>query len=155
MGVADLLVAAHAGEGFRFVGVGEGHGVVRDVVVAVGAGVLGDALVTRFDLDGLVIVVQSEGEGVEESVVSLGHPFADRVVREMAVVADGGVVVAGFLPAVVIFLHDMAVGAGLRFVAQVTSALPVAEGEETDAARHADGAGQQDVAKAKGGDPRF
>ena len=53
--------------------------------------------------------------------------LADEVVRDVAVVAGGDGVVRTLLPAVVLLVHDVAVGAGARVVAQVGEPLGVAK----------------------------
>ena len=56
----------------------------------------------------------------------------------MAIVAHGDVLVAGMLPRVEMVLHNVAVSARIRVVAQITGALPVTESKGANAAQDAD-----------------
>lgn len=135
-GVADVAVAMHTGHAVSALPLSIQHeGVVGDLLMAVHAGVLRDAAVAGLDLDRLVVVVQSEGERVEETVVCLGDPLADRMMGKVAIVADRHVVVARLLPSVEVTLHHVAIGAGFRVVAQIARTLPVSKSKESNPAR--------------------
>lgn len=122
---------------------------VDEIFVARNASALRDSFVAWFDLDGILEIAECEGERVEESVIGLGHPFADRVVRQVTVVADGDVVMTAFLPGIHVVLHHMAVHARLRVVAQVAGAFAVAECEGANAGEQAEENGEDDRAFAE------
>lgn len=128
--VPHIGVAMHAGEGlvFRFCC---NRRLMDEIRMAVHACRLGHAPVTGLDLNGVVIVFQRKGQRVKEAVVGFHEPLGDRVVRQVTIVADGNVLMAGMLPRVVMALHHVAVRATLGIVAQVTCALAVAERERS------------------------
>ena len=64
--------------------------------------------------DRFVEALGGEIEGVPEAVPRLGVVLPDEVVRHVAVVAHRHRAVAGLQPAVVLFVHDVAVGARAR-----------------------------------------
>ena len=131
MSVSHVAVAVNAREHLAFV-LRWKH-FVHEIRVAVQARALRHAPIARLDLNRLVKVLQRERQRMKKSVVSLRDPFADRMVRQVTVVADGHMPMAGILPGVVVILHDVAVGATLRIVAQVADALAVAKGKNADA----------------------
>jgi hypothetical protein len=131
MGVSDIAMAADAGEHLA-ASIG-GKDCVDIFGVAMQTGVLRNAAIARFDADGIGEIFEREGERMEEAVVGLRDPFADGVVRQVAVVTDGDATVAGLLPRVVVLLHDVAVRAALRVVAEIAGALAVAQGEGAEA----------------------
>ena len=106
---------------------------VNEVLMTMHARVLRHAPVARLDLNRLVKVLQRECQRMKEAVVPLHDPFADRVMREMAIVADGDMLVTRVLPRVVMSLHDMAVRTGGGIVAEIGRPLAVAKGEGADA----------------------
>src|SRR5688500_15590123 len=112
--------------------------------MAVQACTLSYAPVAWLDLNGFMEVFERERERMKESVVTLYDPFADRVMRQVAIVAHGDVPMAGILPGVVMTLHDVAVGAGRRVIAQVAPAFAIAERERSDAYEDAKEHGQED-----------
>ena len=133
--MADIGVTMNAR---RQLAVGAADGEFVDKVgVAMNARSLSHAPVAGFDLDRVVEVFQREGEGVEEAVVALDDPFADRVMRQMAIVADGDMAMAALLPGVEVVLHDMTIRAAVRIVAEVAPAFAVAEGKGADPAQEA------------------
>ena len=71
-------------------------------------------------------VLEGEGPGMAESVLSLGHVFPEEVVRDVTVVARDRAV-AGDAPAFIIVPHDVAIDAGLGFVGEIGKAPGVPE----------------------------
>ena len=59
--------------------------------------------------------------------------FPEEIMRGMAVVAGRRGVVAGFLPAIELLAHDMAIGTRARIVAHVRVSLAVPERIKSDA----------------------
>lgn len=72
-------------------------------------------------------ISSSEVEGMEESVAGFNGVFAREVVRSVAVVAGGGVLMASFDPAIVLRIHNVAVRASLRIIGEIGIALGVDE----------------------------
>jgi predicted Zn-dependent protease with MMP-like domain len=125
--VADLAVAAGATEIVAAVFITRTHladecGVTADAVV------LDDTGAYWPGHNGLVKILKRESLGVSEAVFSLDQIFCHRMTGQMAVVAGGVGVVAGLLPAVIMVTHDMAVHAGLRFIAKVGEPLTFMKG---------------------------
>lgn len=110
---------------------------MNEVFVTVHAGTLRHPFVSRFDLNRIAVTTQRERQRMEKAVVSFRHPFADRVMGQMAVVADRDMMVAGVLPGIKVILHGVAIDARLRIVAEVTAALAIAEGERAKAEQNA------------------
>lgn len=104
-----------------------------DIRMAVQACLLGDSLVSGFGSNRFVEVFEREGQRVKEAVVRFGDPLADRVVRQMAVIADRDVSVCGILPRVKMALHNVAIDTRLRVIAEVARPLAVAEGKGSQA----------------------
>ena len=100
----------------------------HEIAVAVQAVFLQDHPAALAHLDRFVKVLECETVGVPEAVFGLGQIFADDIVRNMAIVTAGNKVVAGFLPAIVLRAHDVAVDTGARVVREVGRPLRIIEG---------------------------
>ena len=57
---------------------------VDEVFVTIGAGVLSDVSVARFDLYWIVIILQGECHGVKETVVGFRQPFSCKIMRQIS-----------------------------------------------------------------------
>ena len=90
-----------------------------DVLVAALAGVVDDAEVAFLDPDGFMETACCKRERMPEPVGGFGEIFWNRGARRVAIIAGGHGPVAGFDPAVMLTLHDVAVGARGRIVGQV------------------------------------
>lgn len=143
MGMAHVAVAGHAQHHFLLRGGGK-H-LVNRFGVAGHTGGLGYPPVAGFDFDGVGIVTGGEGQGVEETVVGFGDPFAHRMMRQVAIVADGDVMVARVLPGIVILLHYMAVHAGRGIVAQVAGSLAITKSEQTQTSGQSERTGDGEI----------
>jgi len=66
---------------------------VHKVFVARNTRALRDTLVARLDLDWILEIAHCERQRMKEAVVGFGHPFTDRVMGQVAVVADGDMMV--------------------------------------------------------------
>ena len=64
-----------------------------------------------------------------EAVVRLGDQVPNKIMRQVAVVADRNMMMAGMLPRIVIRLHYMAIGARRRITDQIAVTFAVAEGK--------------------------
>lgn len=72
--------------------------LVHNVLMAVHTCALRNSTVTGFDLYRFVKVLQREGQRMEEAIVSLDHPFTNRVMRQVTVITNRDVAMAGILP---------------------------------------------------------
>ena len=106
--------------------------------MAVNAVVAEHGAASRLDQDGLMKVLERERLRVHKAVFRFGRVFADKIVRNMAIIARRHAVMAGFLPTVVLLAHDMAIDASFRVVAQVGSPLGIVEGIGPHAEDYAD-----------------
>jgi hypothetical protein len=135
MRVSDIGVTVNAGE-YLIRRLDREH-LVDDVLMAVKARLLGHAAIPRFDLDRLVEILQREGQRMKKTVVPFGEPLPNRVMRKMAVIANGNVTVSRMLPRIVVALHHMTIGTTGWIVAQVAPAFTIAESERPDARKNA------------------
>jgi hypothetical protein len=85
--VANVLVAMDAQ--WHFIAVLRHGHLMHGVGVAIQACVLRNSPISWFDLDGFVEVFQSERKGMVKTVVGLGPQFAEQMMRQMTIVADG------------------------------------------------------------------
>jgi len=79
--------------------------------------------ISGFDTDWIVKSPQGECNGMVIAVAGFDQPFAEKIMRYMAIIACGDSVMAGFLPAVELVPHDMAVHTCLWIVGEVRSAF--------------------------------
>lgn len=108
-----------------------------------------DAVVLQFlqirlpDPYWFVKVLECEGPRMMPAILGLNEIFVRECRGDMAVVATGDAVVARFHPRVVLVIHDMAVLAGRRIVAEIRETFGKMKGEERQADKHteADGRG--------------
>ncbi len=85
-------------------------------LVAIDASALSHLSISGLDSNGVYVSAQCEGQRVEKAVVGLRDPFSDRVMRQMAVIANRDRVMATVLPGIQMVLHDMAIDARLWVV---------------------------------------
>ena len=126
--MSDGIVAACALQSF---GAAVHHVAVNRrsyVLVAAAAGVLGDFLVELRDLEGVGIFSAGEVKRVPETIVGLNGVPPDEIVRRVAIVTHSDRMMARLHTGVVLRLHDVAVGAGSRIIAEVGITLGVNEG---------------------------
>jgi hypothetical protein len=102
--------------------------------MAIEASVLRHPAIPRLDLYWFMKVLQREGQRMKKSVVGLGDPLADGMMRQVAVVTNCDMAMAGILPRVIVSLHDVAIRARRGIVAEIAPALTVTECERADAA---------------------
>ena len=95
---------------------GVGGNFADQSFVTANAVFLQNCMIPGFDANWLWKILQGEGFGVEKAIFRLGKIFADEVMGQMAVVAGGSLMMAGFLPTIILFAHDMAVDASLGVI---------------------------------------
>lgn len=100
--------------------------------MATNAGRLRHPFITGLDFDRVMIILQRERQRMKKTVVGFRHPFANVVMRQMTVIANGHMMVTALLPGIHMLLHDVAVHTRLRIVAQIAGALAVSECESAD-----------------------
>lgn len=122
---------------------------MHEIFVAIDASALRHSLIPRFDLNRIRETAHRECERMKEAVVSFRYPLADRIVRQMTVVAYGDMVVTALLPRIHMALHHVTVDTRLRIVAEVTGSLTIAERKPTDACQHAEHDCKYDRSDAK------
>src|SRR5204863_5690355 len=149
--MADVLVAMDAGDRLSR---GRLHrdDVVDERSMTAEAALLQDLGVSGADLDRLVKVSEGERGRVVPAVAGLGDELRYEGGREVAVVADGDVVVARLRPGVVLLSHDVAIGAGARVAREVGQPLGVAEGEQGQAGRNPQQGPDDEAAAGRGAD---
>src|SRR5947209_6836299 len=81
------------------------------VLVTMNAGVVQDAGVARANADGFRIVLQSKGGGMPEAVLRLDEVLGNGGMRRVTVIARRDRMMAGFLPAVILLAHNVAIDA--------------------------------------------
>lgn len=106
------------------------HGMHK-VLMAIQAGTLSHAAIAIFNPDRFRKTSGRKSQRVKQAVVGLGNPFAKKIVRQMAIIATGDRMVAGFFPRAIVRLHDVTVRAGLGVVGEIGSAATVIEGEHS------------------------
>ncbi len=79
------------------------------------------------DSNGLREILKRECLGMIISIARFHYIFFDQWVRHMAIIAGGGVVMAGLDPGIIILLHHMAVGACTGIIAEIGIALGINE----------------------------
>ncbi len=88
-------------------------------------------VVPFLDHDRLMEVLKGKGLGMVKSVVRLGYVFPDKIVRKMTINTCGRRMVAGLLPRVILWRHDVTVDAGFWIRAEVGESLRILEGKDT------------------------
>lgn len=137
--VPDSRVTADAGQrlytrrisGVRIITGRPRHCLYRvdDLLMAVTTRILRDRPIVLFDLEEVGEISGRESERVPEPVRCLSSIFADKVMRGVAVVADGNCAMAAFNPGIVIVIHHMAICACGGVVRHVRIASGIDEGE--------------------------
>lgn len=100
---------------------------VHEVRMAAKAVAVQDVRVLLLDHDGFVEVLERERLGVVPAVRRFCDVLANEIRRQVAVDAGRRDVVTGLLPGVVLWLHDVAVGAGRWIRAEIGHALRISE----------------------------
>jgi hypothetical protein len=127
MRVTDVAVTANARHFLDFLFFVRNRNGLDHLLMTVAARLLGDFQIVSFDLNRLVKAAGREIVGMPETVRGFRGVFADKIVRRVTIVAGGDGVMARFLPAVVLFLHYVTVGAGRRIVAHIRVTFGVNE----------------------------
>jgi hypothetical protein len=93
-----------------------GRNLANEITMTIQAISVKNGCASRPDSDRFFEILQCERLGMVIAVGHLGQPFAEEIVRNMAIVAGGEGVVTGLLPAIQLIAHDMAVYAGTGVV---------------------------------------
>lgn len=75
--------------------------------------------ISRLNANWIAKIPKRKGDGMMIAVPGLRHPFAEKVMRHVAIVAGGERVVTGFFPAVILALHDVTVHTRLWIVRKI------------------------------------
>ena len=103
------------------------------VFMAIHTVVLQDPTVLFLDHDRFMKILRRERLGVVVAVFGLGDIFADKIVREVAIDAGGGGMVAGLLPRIILRRHDVAVHAGFGVGAEIRESFGIFKRERPGA----------------------
>jgi hypothetical protein len=113
--VADTVVAPDAIE-FFVIDCTMGGDLADEIAMAIQAIGIQNAGAFRTNPNGLIEILECESLGMVIAVGDFYQPFPEESVRNVTVVANGKAVMAGFLPPVELFAHDVAVHAHVRVV---------------------------------------
>lgn len=80
---------------------------------------LKDLFIAPGDHDGLVKILESESLGVAVAIIGFGDVLGNEIRGKVAIHTAGHPVVTGFLPGIKLRLHDMAIDAGARVLAEI------------------------------------
>lgn len=103
--------------------------LMSDVLVTSFTVVLKNSRVPRDDLYGFMKVLEGEGPGVTEAIVSLRYILPEKIMGQVTVVAGSYRVMTTLYPGVKIGLHHVAVDARLRVCTEIGEPLSIIEGE--------------------------
>lgn len=115
----------------------------RQICVALQAGSIGNPVVSVRDLNPVGEALGCERPRMEEAVQRFRRILGKESCGGVAVVTDGPFPVARPQPAVVLFVHHVAVGARRWIVGEIGSTLRIAEGEHSHSQEHATQNAQQ------------
>ena len=134
MQVSDIAVTADAGSSIctRMFSSGTFDGF-DDIRMTMAARAFGNFLIARRDPDGVLVGAGGEIERMPEAIQSFGLILADKIVWGMTIVARRHAAMAALDPAVVLFLHEVAIDASLGIIGQVGSPFRVKESVGADA----------------------
>src|SRR5690606_36314162 len=85
--------------------------LMHKILMAIHTGMLSHAPIAGFDLNRFVKIIERERQRMTESIVRFCHVFSDEIMRQVTVITHSQMVMAGLLPAVIIALHDITIGA--------------------------------------------
>lgn len=141
--VSDRTMATHAGNAFiAFCRMRRNS--LRQIGMAFHAGLFSDFQIAFADLNRFVKSASGEIKRMPESVGSLGQVFANSARRRVAIVASRHRAMRRLHPSIVLFVHHMAIGAGLRIVGQIGITFGVNKGVNTNADSYAHQSGKND-----------
>src|SRR5262245_31968567 len=98
-----------------------------------------------FDVNIVLVATRGEEKRMPEAIGCLRGILADDVCRGVAVIAGRHRAVRRLAPAVKLFAHDVAVGAGRRIVSEVGPALGIREGIDANPNGNAKNDAKQDA----------
>ena len=109
--------------------------VMHNILMTFPTGVLRHALTARLHVNGIVETAGGKGERMKKTVIRFSEIFPDNIARRVAIVAGSDRAMAGFDPAIEMVLHDMAIGACSRIIAQIRRAFCINESVSAEAHR--------------------
>lgn len=130
---------------------------MNHIPVTAQTGALRNLPVPGLYLNRIVEPSQGECDRVKETIVGFGYPFVNGVRGQMTVVANRGRMMGAFLPGIQVILHHMAIGTGLRIIAQVAPPFSITKGERANTNKKPEHSGEQQDPKAHAAteSPRF
>jgi hypothetical protein len=111
---------------------------IDDFSMTVTAGLFSDLAAVWLDLNVVFIAAGGEEKGMPEAVGCLGCILPDEICRGVAVIAGGNASMRRFKPPVVLFAHDVAVGARRRVVGQIRPSPGIRKRVDPNAKRYTD-----------------
>ena len=127
MHMPHRAVAAHAGNSLTALRRMRAVDRLRDFGVTLQASLFGDRQIAFADLNGFVKAARGEVKRMPKSVGGFGGVFPHQARRRVAIVAGGDRAMRRLQPAVVLLVHNVAIGARSRIVGQIGVALGVHE----------------------------
>jgi hypothetical protein len=103
---------------------------------------LHDCSAARRDLNGFVKILKREALGVAVAVLDFREILAQKVLRNVTVVARRDVLMCRFHPTLELVSHDVAVDARLGIVRQIRRSFGIVERKGPHAEKSADSAGE-------------
>ena len=131
--MTDIGVAADAGK--IFAGPAHRIDVMHDILMTFSAGILRHAFAARLHANGIVKMARSKGERMKKTVIRFGEILSEHAGWRVAIVAGCDGTMAGFDPTIEMVLHDVAIGARSRIVAQVRRAFCIDESVSAETRR--------------------
>jgi hypothetical protein len=101
---------------FFVIGCTMGCNFADEIAMTVQAIVIQNAGAFRTNPDRLAEILECERFGMMIAVGDFCQPFSEEPVRNVTVVANGKTVMAGFLPTVILFAHNVAIHAYGRVI---------------------------------------
>src|SRR5687767_2719733 len=106
--------------------------VAGELAVAANAILLDLRRIDGANADGLCEILQREFYGMVPAIIGFRDPFPKKIMRSVAIVADGAGVVRRLQPRIEMIVHDVTVRACLWPVGEVSEALRELEGVRTE-----------------------
>ena len=115
---------------------------VNRILMAFHTVALKNPVILSLNHDWLMKILHRKALGVVPAVFGLGEVLSNEVVRKMTIDTPGNVMMAGFLPGVILRIHNMTVRTGSWIRAEVGQPFGVAEGKRSGAYQQTQHGGQ-------------